>query len=113
MYVSVVHLTSDKAASKMDTAQKRAYQLNKIYEKIALKQSSEEFSTDCLLIGDFNFNSEDEEKLIPSDFIDVWKNLRPNDPGYTFDPQTNIMAQTISMSFSFFQFVFILLNTKE
>ena len=46
-----------------------------------------------LLMGDFNFCStnENENKNIPSDFIDVWAQLRPDDHGWTEDTQINIM----------------------
>jgi hypothetical protein len=45
------------------------------------------------MAGDFNFQQEKEEDFIPSNVVDVWKLLRPNEPGYTNDPETNLMIK--------------------
>jgi hypothetical protein len=50
-------------------------------------------------MGDFNFNADDEENIrqfrsLPG-WIDVWANLMGIDnPGYTFDTETNAMTKT-------------------
>ncbi len=44
---------------------------------------------DCFMIGDFNLNKPEEEGEISPDFQDVWKQVKPTDPGFTFDPTIN------------------------
>jgi len=45
------------------------------------------------LIGDTNFASESEMDTIKDKFLDAWPVLYPNDPGLTFDTETNGMAK--------------------
>jgi tyrosyl-DNA phosphodiesterase 2 len=45
-----------------------------------------------LFVGDMNFDpSFRENSYTPSDFIDVWSVLKPDDPGYTEDTNVNTM----------------------
>jgi len=47
------------------------------------------------LMGDFNFGTEKEreKRVEATNFIDLWKALRPDEEGYTFDPMANVMVQ--------------------
>jgi poly(A) polymerase len=54
---------------------------------------------DWLLLGDFNFGDEGPgERLAQADLVDVWRALRPGEPGYTFDPARNPWAALTSTS---------------
>ncbi len=44
-----------------------------------------------IVLGDFNMQRDHEEDFIPSDVVDVWKCLRPDEIGFTNDPFTNAM----------------------
>lgn len=44
-----------------------------------------------ILVGDFNFQLEHEEKFIPKQVVDAWKLLKPDEIGYTCDADRNIM----------------------
>jgi len=49
---------------------------------------------DVLLMGDFNFDEHsvvESQHLCPN-FVDVWSTLNTNEPGYTWDPNTNAYA---------------------
>jgi len=50
---------------------------------------------DVLLLGDFNFDhqAEPETSRLPPAYVDVWTQLHPNEPGYTWDPTTNSYAK--------------------
>ncbi len=41
-----------------------------------------DYGRDCLIIGDFNFGDDDADASIRRDFIDAWRYLHPEDPGY-------------------------------
>jgi endonuclease/exonuclease/phosphatase family metal-dependent hydrolase len=49
----------------------------------------------ALVLGDLNFHSEDENDAAPAGYDDVWLALRGDDPGYTFDAETNPMLQEL------------------
>lgn len=51
--------------------------------------------TYAILAGDFNFNDGDKEEKYSlfNRFIDPWKTLRPNETGYTYDIDRNILAK--------------------
>lgn len=38
-------------------------------------------------MGDFNFGDEDPDILRP-DFVDAWRTLRPDEPGFTYDTKS-------------------------
>jgi endonuclease/exonuclease/phosphatase family metal-dependent hydrolase len=46
-----------------------------------------------ILLGDMNMQQDHEEKFIPIEVIDVWKQLRPDEIGYTNDTLANVMAR--------------------
>ncbi|ODT58402.1 hypothetical protein ABS71_18990 [bacterium SCN 62-11] len=75
--IGVVHLESTASAGPT-----RAAQLESL--------ASQWTQPDCLLLGDFNFCSTSSENGgLPSDFVDLWPALHPNDPGWTLDSQRN------------------------
>lgn len=83
----VVHLSSDKNKPLLFAAQRRAEQINIVLEYV--KNRGDE---SVLMIGDFNFKDEAEVLNVPHNFIDIWRQLNPTDPGYTYDPTINTMA---------------------
>jgi len=83
----VVHLSSDKNKPLLFAAQRRAEQINIILDY--LKKRGDE---SVLIMGDFNFKDEAEVLNVPHNFVDIWQQLNPADPGYTYDPLVNIMA---------------------
>jgi endonuclease/exonuclease/phosphatase family metal-dependent hydrolase len=91
--IATVHLES------LDTRQIRAFQLRDICTNILTNNTS-------ILMGDFNFDDERNwdskdkrpiENLIftsdpvVSQYTDVWTQLKPNDPGKSFDSSVNKM----------------------
>ena len=49
---------------------------------------------DMILLGDFNFGDNDaENKVINSDYLDAWRQLKPNDRGYTWDVEQSNLAK--------------------
>lgn len=50
------------------------------------------------MIGDFNLNKPEEEGEISPDFQDVWKLVKPTDPGFTFDPTINFTDEPGAVS---------------
>jgi endonuclease/exonuclease/phosphatase family metal-dependent hydrolase len=60
-----------------------------------LNTSFREFNN-VILAGDFNMLQECEESFIPDTVRDIWKMLRPNEPGFTMDPTKNNMADKMS-----------------
>ncbi len=83
----VVHLSSDKNKPLLFAAQRRAEQINIVLDY--LKKRGDE---SVLIMGDFNFKDEAEVLNVPHNFIDIWRQLNPTDPGYTYDPVANTMA---------------------
>jgi len=47
-----------------------------------------------LLMGDFNFCSSwtDENKNIPPEYLDLWAEIHPKEPGFTEDTDVNLMT---------------------
>lgn len=82
-----MHLSSDKNKPLLFAAQRRAEQINIVLDY--LKNRGDE---SVLIMGDFNFKDEAEVLNVPHNFIDVWRQLNPTDPGYTYDPIFNTMA---------------------
>jgi poly(A) polymerase Pap1/uncharacterized protein (UPF0248 family)/2'-5' RNA ligase/endonuclease/exonuclease/phosphatase family metal-dependent hydrolase len=92
VFLPVIHLTSERNAD----IQKRVLQMGVVYDRVC---SDEDFQvddgTDCIMIGDFNIADGDsgEEYAFRSDFSDSWRDIHPNDPGYTYDPEVNTLAK--------------------
>jgi poly(A) polymerase len=59
-----------------------------------------EHEDDVILMGDFNFDfaAEPESASLPQSYVDVWSQLRPNDPGFTWNPLTNSYAKLADSS---------------
>ncbi|MCT7951301.1 RNA repair domain-containing protein [Ancylothrix sp. C2] len=89
LQVAVVHLTSNRA---YNAAELQTEQL-----KIILSYLNS-LPGDCLIVGDFNNAGVREATLRENHFFDVWQGLRPNETGYTFDPQTNALAAVNSQT---------------
>eukprot|EP01125_Pyxidicula_operculata_P010883 TRINITY_DN3575_c0_g1_i1.p1 TRINITY_DN3575_c0_g1~~TRINITY_DN3575_c0_g1_i1.p1 ORF type:complete len:937 (-),score=135.71 TRINITY_DN3575_c0_g1_i1:130-2940(-) len=78
--------------------QRRAQQMSTIYSKITPSNVEIDDGSDSILIGDFNVSDGDHEEsiLFRQDFIDVWKTLLPNEPGYTYDTERNSFLKTFT-----------------
>ena len=52
-------------------------------------------STDAVMLGDFNFGDEDrpDTAAIPPSYVDLWRTLRGDEPGLTWDMQRNTLAK--------------------
>lgn len=82
MDVATTHLESPLAEGPV-----RGRQLDAIFPR--LKDAD-----DAVFLGDFNFgDAEPEEKRIDSAYVDLWKSLKANDPGYTWNIETSDMAR--------------------
>jgi tyrosyl-DNA phosphodiesterase 2 len=81
MTVATTHMDSQLASGEI-----RGRQLDVIFEHLAHAQ-------DAVMLGDLNFgDGEGEDKKIPADYVDLWKALKPGDPGYTWDIEKSGMA---------------------
>ncbi len=88
--VAAVHFTSDYNKNAL---QVRLKQLNILLEYLNSQPG------DCLIVGDFNARgNEQAEILTQNNFIDIWQTLHPDDPGYTFNPQANPLAELMSLT---------------
>ena len=87
LLIQVVHLTSSRSKNSLI---KRLEQMIKTYEVA-------NSATDCILLGDFNISPKDRSP-IRIDYLDIWSTLHPNDPGSTFDPENNYLAQVCTVT---------------
>ncbi len=70
----------------------RARQLDAIFEALMIED-------EAVLLGDFNFgDGELEEGSINAEFDDLWKQLRPQEPGFTWDIERSEMARAGSFT---------------
>ncbi|TAL34880.1 MAG: hypothetical protein EPN97_07825 [Alphaproteobacteria bacterium] len=73
--------------SPLESGGIRGRQLDIIFEHLAHAQ-------DAVMLGDLNFgDGEGEDKKIPADYTDLWKALKPGDPGYTWNIEKSDMAR--------------------
>lgn len=73
--------------SLLDQGEVRALQLQALREPLLA-------GDDVLLAGDCNFgDGEPEAAAVPEAFIDLWRALRPREPGLTFDLERNPLAR--------------------
>jgi len=90
MLISVLHLTSDKSANAKE---KRTKQIEDLFSMTISVPHS-------LIIGDVNFgdNEPQAHEIDWGSYVDVWKLIRPNEFGFTYDPEENTMATITSVS---------------
>lgn len=82
MMVATMHMQSHPEDGPI-----RAKQLDEIFALVAT-------ADDAVVLGDFNFgDGEAEENRIPSEYVDVWSTLHPNDLGYTWNIEKSEMAK--------------------
>jgi poly(A) polymerase len=86
--ISVIHLTSDKTPD---------YETKRFNQIKDLTEFTKDFENQFIL-GDFNYgdNETKNDDLLKS-FEDSWKLLNPESPGFTFDPETNDLANITSL----------------
>ncbi|MBD2435703.1 endonuclease/exonuclease/phosphatase family protein [Nostoc sp. FACHB-110] len=89
LHIAVVHLTSDRSQNALE---KRHHQLTTILAYLQTLPGS------SLIAGDFNTRGNEQEEILTSaEYIDIWQQLNPQTPGYTFDPQRNALAALMSL----------------
>lgn len=89
-HVAALHLTSNRSDNAVLTREK---QLQTILEYL------QRLPSDAVIAGDFNSREEDLFlSAAQQGFEDIWPALHPNDPGYTFDPMRNSLAQRMTLS---------------
>jgi endonuclease/exonuclease/phosphatase family metal-dependent hydrolase len=72
--------------SYLEDGPTRARQLDLIFDKLAA-------ADDAVFMGDLNCgDGESENNHIPAAYADLWRVLRPNAPGYTWDNEKSDMA---------------------
>lgn len=93
--VAVLHLMSDMASgAEILRSQHLDVLLHGIIGREALPGSP-----DWLVMGDFNFGDDGpQERFAEAQLVDLWKMLRPDVPGLTFDPVRNPLAKLTSTS---------------
>lgn len=88
----VVHLSSQRAPNAVAV---RAEQLSQIQSEL----SSRDLQADAtILLGDFNYRAEEDQYLRAMEYKDVWPIVRPDDPGLTYNPSRNSLAELVSES---------------
>ncbi|MCY1071482.1 RNA repair domain-containing protein [Nannocystis sp. RBIL2] len=87
--VAAVHLTSNR---KADADDRRAEQLAVLVERLGRADVD-----DALVLGDLNFgDGEEDQQLARAGLVDVWREVHPHHPGFTFDPEANPLARLAS-----------------
>ncbi|MDC0721237.1 poly(A) polymerase [Nannocystis bainbridge] len=87
--VAAVHLTSNR---KADADDRRAEQLGVLVERLGRADVD-----DALVLGDLNFgDGEEDRQLARAGLVDVWREVHPHHPGFTFDPVANPLAALAS-----------------
>ena len=87
--VSAVHLTSDRSP---DAASSRERQV-----RLLLEHGAPRAGVPWLLVGDFNVADDAlNPALRAGGLTDLWTELRPGVPGFTFDPLRNVLANLMS-----------------
>jgi poly(A) polymerase len=87
-HAAAVHFTSDY---NKDAQKTRAKQLAILLAYLQTQPG------DSAIVGDFNaVENQPAEILTQNNYIDVWQKLHPEDPGYTFNPETNPLAALMS-----------------
>ena len=81
LLLGVLHATSNLAR---DARRKREEEL----ETLARELGDE----DALVVGDLNAREDGPALLLARGFVDAWRELVPEDPGFTFDPARNVLA---------------------
>jgi poly(A) polymerase len=91
--LAVVHLMSDMASGGEIL---RAQHLDVLLDEI-LGPAGAPGAPSWLVLGDFNFGDDGPgERLAHAGLVDVWRALRPGEPGATFDPARNRLAALTS-----------------
>jgi len=110
LVVCAVHLTSNHSGNM----NQRMLQLETVYKLFDEKSTCSE-TEDCLVLGDFNFgDSEDgDEFALGDEYRDCWKDLRPNEAGFTFDGKTNRLASITGPASTSRRLDRIILNPKN
>lgn len=89
-HVAALHLTSNRANNAIQIREKQL-QITLDYLQT--------LPGDTIIAGDFNSRAEDLFLFTAAHgFEDIWPMLHPNDPGYTFDPLHNPIAQKMTIS---------------
>lgn len=103
--VATLHLPSDFA----DRAREQRHsQLTKVLTYL------NSLPGDGILAGDFNTRGDDLDELVHQlGWIDLWQQLHPREPGYTFDPRSNPLAASNSRSGRGARFDRILLRNPD
>jgi len=82
--VATTHMESPLESGKV-----RAKQLDAIFPLLKAE--------DALFLGDLNFgDGEPEDKNLDAAYVDLWKALKPGDPGYTWNIETSDLAKKSS-----------------
>ncbi|MEM1347128.1 MAG: RNA repair domain-containing protein [Myxococcota bacterium] len=102
--VPVVHLTSNW---RDDARDKRTAQLGVVMDAVRTAQH-------VLFMGDVNMRPGEHDETWPKHGLeDVWRTLRPEDPGYTFSPSVNPIADFTSHSGEPARYDRVLVRSKD
>jgi|GEM_PF-184633 len=91
LWVATLHLTSNRDPH---SANARAAQIRTLLHRAQWMEAHGGEAPDLVVTGDFNFGdgAPEEQTFAEAGFVDVWKALRPGEPGYTYDPARNALA---------------------
>lgn len=90
LHLAALHLTSNRAVNARTIREK---QLQAVLDYL------QSLPGDTIVAGDFNSREEDIfMSATEQGFADIWLGLHPGDPGYTFDPTKNCIAQKMTVS---------------
>lgn len=82
----LIDVATTHMESPLESGKVRARQLDEIFPLLK--------SEEAVFLGDLNFgDGEPEEKRVDAAFVDLWKALKPADPGHTWNIETSDMAK--------------------
>lgn len=93
--ISTFHFTSDYS---QNAEKRRRTELTTLFKQLrSLTQFRPEI--EVLLVGDFNTRGNELEEIRENEgFQDVWEMLYPQEAGYTFDPESNVLSALTTKS---------------
>jgi poly(A) polymerase len=96
LIVMLVHLSSNR---RHNAEQNRIAELNALMSYLKPDRPEGWHNKNIALMGDFNTSGHELDPILQQHgFSDIWPVLHPTDAGYTYDPQTNRLAEYLSLS---------------
>ncbi|CAE7022988.1 Leng9 [Symbiodinium natans] len=92
--VANLHLSADTRKNQQQCRLSSRQEQLRTCEALLLERSGP--GDLALLLGDFNASPEVEPPQFRTNFVDVWQEANPDNPGHTFDPTRNSVARRVA-----------------